>query len=109
MEKPISPNEVHLVIPDIVIRVVNNLINKCWNGKSSTIYTDEIIKAIIKENEETCDYEGLKPSYILDNHWLNFKYLYESVGWNILHKYDIYNGVYYIFIKKNDVNYKENK
>ncbi len=109
MEKPISPNEVHLVIPDIVIRVLNNLINKCWDGNSSTIYCKEIINAIIKENEETCDYESLKPTDILDNHWFNFKYLYESVGWNILYKYDVYLGGYYIFTKRNDVNYEENK
>lgn len=106
MEKPISPNEVNLVIPDIVIRVVNNLINKYWDGKSSTIYYKEIIKAIIKENEETCDYDVLTPSDIFDNRWLNFKYLYESVCWDVSCKYDVYLGGYYIFTKNNNVNYK---
>ena len=100
MIKPITPDEIKLVIPDFIIEAVNKLIQEKWDGHEAIIKQDEIMN-IVSSNDEDDD----KPSRqkIYDKHWLDFEPLYREAGWNVEYDKPAYcehYDAYFKFTKK---------
>lgn len=98
MIKPIRPDEVqnkaNAEIPDFVIRAVNELIAKNWDGSSCTILQKDIVsRAKDFQEEESME----KRAYMItafDYDWLNFEGLYASVGWKVYYDKPAYCETY---------------
>lgn len=96
MIKPISPNEVQLVIPDFIIATVNKLIKEKWDGEEAIIQQDEIL-ALVASN----DPDDNKPSRqtVFDRGWLNFEPMYREIGWHVEYDKPGYNESYKAFFR----------
>ena len=81
MVKPISPNEVKHVIPDLIIEAVNKLIQEKWDGKRAVIKQCEILDRIVNTNQDSPNY--LTRGEIFEKHFLDFENLYRAEGWNV--------------------------
>ena len=83
MIKPIDPENVQEAkncdIPDVIIKVVNEMIVEKWDGSSSTIKQENIVKAVEKRSEYTSE-------EIYNNKWMDFEDLFTRAGWKV--KYD---------------------
>ncbi len=101
--KPITIDEVEKqfveAIPDIIIKVVNNLIVKHWEPLNH--------KAVVKQNEILDEVivldETLTHSKIFDNHWLDIEPIYRKIGWNVVYNKPPYYEdweAYFVFSKK---------
>ena len=81
--KPITIDEVEKqfveAIPDIIIKVVNNLIVKHWEplNHKAVIKQDEILDEIIVLDET------LTHSKVFNNHWLDIEPIYREIGWKV--------------------------
>lgn len=80
--KALSPQEASAVkketMPEIVLETFNKLIVKNFNGKSSTVFQDDVMKIL-------CD-NGLDQGEIYSNHWLDIEDIYRDQGWSV--RYD---------------------
>jgi len=99
--QPITPQEVVdkklETLPDAVIRAFNTLIVKKFDGYESTVEQEEVIKAIMAEDETIGRQE------IFDNHWLDVEDIYRKIGWNVTFDQPGYNesyNAYFSFKKK---------
>lgn len=75
--KPIKPGDVTVDqagIPDGVIEVFNELIQKNWDGRESRIKQRDAIKAI-------CAKMSCKSDEVIKNHWLDVENVYSNSGW----------------------------
>jgi hypothetical protein len=89
--KPIKPEEILKkkleVIPEEMIQAVNELIALNWNGSSSTIRQDKLLRKYF-------ELSGLEDSRsnrdkVFDNHYLDFEQIYGENGWKIkFHAHD---------------------
>lgn len=90
MTKPITPKEVqeNATKPDEIIEAFNELIKKYWDGKQSQFRQMEIVALIIdKMNLDD-------PKIVYDNHWLDVKYIYCRVGWEVIYDKPGYHESY---------------
>jgi hypothetical protein len=93
MEKiqPIKPSEIVekkiKTIPNDMIKAVNDLIVKNWNGKSSTVKQDAIINAYL-DNLTLSEHpneinQSAERDKIFENHFLDFEDIYRKAGWKV--------------------------
>ncbi len=91
--KPITPEEAHRAhrefcetyIPDFVIETVNSLLaaESSNPGRTVTLLQNRIIEEIMKNPAFPDD---ANRQTIFDKHWLVFKEIYESAGWNVVYE-----------------------
>jgi hypothetical protein len=74
------------MIPDVVIKTINELIVKNWNGDSAFVGQRSI--------EKELSAAGLKRSDIFDNKWLNIEDIYRGAGWEVFYDKPGYNESY---------------
>ena len=78
--KPIKPSEVMVKkqgkLPDKVIEAFNELIVQHWDGYTSRIPQDDVVKLIVSK-------VGCTRSHVFDNGWLNIKDIYRKEGWKV--------------------------
>jgi hypothetical protein len=82
--KPISPNEVGLQIPDEVIVAFNELIKRRWDGNESEFTQNDVIELILDISEETKG--NLTRSSIFDRGYLNIESIYGKEGWDVTYE-----------------------
>lgn len=80
MTKPVTPGEVVEVkqahIPDVVIRVMNELIAEGWNGTSSRVYCREAAEAIARQG-------GFTVAEVYDRHMLDIEPIFRKALWRV--------------------------
>lgn len=64
-------------IPVFIVKVMNDLILRKWNGISAVIFKDDVVKEIEKRMPVT-----VIPD-IFNMHWMNIKDFYKEAGWNV--------------------------
>lgn len=74
MIKPISPDELIVIVPDYVITAFNKLLQRKWDGVSVVITVDEAYKAIRAECGRATK---------IETRWLNIEPLYRAEGWDV--------------------------
>lgn len=79
MVEPISPNNIVKKVPDFVIEVFNDLIQKNWNGHYAKFTQEKVVVAILKKT----DNKSVKRVDIFDNHWLDVEPIYRAKGWKV--------------------------
>lgn len=83
MIEPITPAEAQAqkktIIPDFVLKTVNDLIIRRLNGGKAAVKQSEITAVLIEQY-------GHSLTTILEKHWLDFEDAYEAAGWHV--KYD---------------------
>ena len=94
--KPITPQEISkIILPDAIIKVINKLIIKNFDGESAWIEEETIISRII-------DATKYKRSEIFNKGWMNdyiIRTTYKNAGWEV--RYGYYSTSYkFIFTKK---------
>lgn len=77
MTKPISPNDLTLEIPNIVIETFNKLIEKDWDGYQSIVLQDEVLD-ILEEN-------GFDRRDVFRYRYLDIEDLYNAEGWEVVY------------------------
>jgi hypothetical protein len=93
--KPITPNEVHIEIPDKVIEVFNKLIKSNWDGDEAVVYQDDAVGAL-------CGELKVFSSEIYGKHYLDVEEVYRKAGWYVEYDKPGFNDdyrAYYIFRK----------
>jgi hypothetical protein len=84
---PLSPAEASeqqvQQIPDEVFVVFNSLIARDLYDGASTVFQDEVVKALTEQ--------GLRSVDINKNHWLDVEESYRAVGWKVLYEKPGYN------------------
>lgn len=93
MIKALSPNEIldHriTVFPPEMIKAVNNLLMKEFNGSSATILSKDIVAEFMKlTNGEYAQSE------IFKNKWLDFETIFQKSGWKVDYDGPGYNESY---------------
>ncbi len=84
--KPVSPKEIidnlEHIIPQAVLRAVNELLKEKFRGSSVAIKQKEIIR--LAQN-----YDNSLVGKFFENHYLDFEKVYQKVGWKVsYHKPD---------------------
>ena len=98
--KPISPKDIssaHKEIPDIIIKTVNEMIKKKWDGSHSVIFQKELLKAVKAKDA------SLTSNYIFDNNFFDFEPLFRKAGWKVTYDSPAFNEDYeasFMFEKK---------
>ena len=102
MIKPISPDEVKIIIPDFIIQAVNHLIKEKWDGDKSNIKQDEIIERVIDPHNPNAPTRN----EIFSKHWLDFEDIYRKAGWIVDYYKPSYGeesfAAYFIFKKQSN-------
>jgi hypothetical protein len=96
MIKPISPEDLVMLVPDFVIEAVNELIIENWNGREARITQDSIIGRIISK-------ESISRDEIYRRNLLNFEPIFEEAGWEVTYDKPGYcesYKAYFLFKKK---------
>lgn len=100
---PLSPSEIMenkcSSLPEFVIKAVNNLLKKSYNGRDAVIIQVDIIDEIRRLDP------SVTREQIFKNRWLDFEPAFESVGWEIEYDKPGYNESYlanFTFRKKKD-------
>lgn len=103
MVKPISPNEVKHVIPDLIIEAVNKLIQEKWDGQKAVIQQCEILNLVVNDDEDSPNY--LTRGEIFKKKFLDFEDLYRAAGWDVDYNKPAYcesYEPYFTFTKKEE-------
>lgn len=98
MIKPISPNEINKTkyIPDEVIELFNELINRNFNGTEAVFDQDEIVELI---SIKLC----ITREKVFKDKLLDIESIYEKVGWIVKYSKPSYGesfNSFFRFIKK---------
>lgn len=83
------------VIPDFVIRTINRLIAKNWNGSESKIFQESIVQEIYEDSSYTRE-------DIFKEKWLEFEDVYREAGWKVEYDKPSWNEsgkAYFLFTK----------
>lgn len=92
-KKPITLEQVTKVkisnLPKEVIEAFNSLIVKDWNGRSSVISQDDVVKQIIKNFKK--NNKKISKDKIFENHFLDIEGAYRRVGWKVTYDKPGYN------------------
>lgn len=108
---PIKPSEINKLkietIPDEMIKAVNSLILKKWNGTSAIIKQDDIVNEYldnlkISEHPDEIDIR-LERGKVFEYNWLDFEDIYRNAGWRVKFDKPGYNETYepfFVFSKK---------
>ena len=95
--KPITPLEASKRgVPDGVIEVFNNLIQKYYHDGRATFKLDEAVTLVCKKMK-------CKRDVPCDEHWMDVESLYERAGWIVEFDNPAYNETYpatYCFRRK---------
>lgn len=77
---PISPNQVDKtkVIPKEIFDVFDFLIQRNFNGRSATVYQEDVVRMLLEKDFDRND--------IFNNKWLDVESVYSKAGWKV--KYD---------------------
>jgi hypothetical protein len=103
MLKPITPQEIAKVVPDCVIRAVNQLLGENLSGNKVVLKQDDIIRRILCDNDTASmnEEDALKWSLnkdrrniIFNRGWLDFESIYRDVGWKVVYDKPGYNESY---------------
>jgi hypothetical protein len=88
--KPIVPITPHGVlrkkggaIPSIVYEVFNELITSNFDGKSATVYQDDVVFELARRGETRGE--------IFNKRWLDIEEEYRAVGWSVEYEKPAYN------------------
>ncbi len=99
--KPIKPSEVqgqkNVTIPDSIIKSVNELIVKYWNGNESTFKQEELMERVLSEDST------LTREQIFAAHLFDFENLFRKEKWVVVYGKPAYNESYpstFTFSKK---------
>lgn len=101
MITPISPQQAlnEKTLPDGVMKAINDLIIKNYNGQSFTLKQDTIIQEICINMQIDSESRQL----VIDNKWLDFENIYKKVGWNVVYDGPAYNETYEPTFKFNKI------
>jgi hypothetical protein len=99
--KPLSPqdikNDIENIIPDSIVKAVNNFLKRAFRGSMVCITQDEILEEIhLVDNT-------LTRKQIFDNNWLDFEPIFEKAGWKVVFYKSGYNedfNAYFTFTPK---------
>jgi len=96
--KPIRPEEViqslENIIPEWVIKGINEAIRENYRGSSFTIKQPDLIKFMIEQAPGPPEGELPWETLIHRRKWLDFEPLYENFGWKITYDKPGYNETY---------------
>lgn len=88
--KPIRPDEVASAkvkyLPPEVIKAINDLIIKHWNGKNATIKQNELVDEMCKNFNKRYPEDKYVRQDIFNEKYLEFEDAFRTVGWDV--KYD---------------------
>lgn len=88
MIQPIKPQDVEAIpMPDVVIIIFNDLIQRNWDGTKAVVMQSEAVKLIAEEI-------GVEKSDVFKNRWLDVEGLYKEAGWNVRYDAPWYNESY---------------
>jgi len=94
MTEPIKPGEVSRApIPDNVIEVFNELIQKHWDGEKAQFSLNEAVEAVVKRFRGDGN-QGVSVKVLLKNGWLDVEPVYRKVGWIVEYDKPGYNEDY---------------
>ena len=92
MINPIKPSDVVsakiATMPEFVIESFNFLIAKNFDGSSSRVIQDDVVKLI----EIAIECDGDEQEF--DNHWLDIEPIYKQAGWEVVYDKPGYNESY---------------
>ena len=92
---PLSPsditNNLHNIIPDVVITAVNNILTKKYRGSSINITQEEIIREIVRLDP------NMNSEQLFENRWLDIEPIFRSVGWQVEFDKPAYHESYEAF------------
>ena len=90
--KPLSPkdinNDMENIIPDVVIKAVNNLLKKEFRGSSVKLLQKDVISEISKLDD------SMTSKKLFDNNWMDFESLFKKYGWSVVYDGPGYNETY---------------
>lgn len=103
MVKPIKPcdvvscdmvsQEAEPEIPEFVVTVFNDLIQRKWDGNSAVIAEDDAIKEIAKRMPDNFDGSDIFSSFGKWRIWrLSIEDLYTKAGWEVYNEYHVYRA-----------------
>lgn len=81
-------DNLHKIIPTVVITAVNNLLTKNFRGGSITIKQKDITSEIMRLDESVIENE------IYANKWMDFEEVYRQYGWSVSYDKPGYNESY---------------
>ena len=96
--KPIAPSEMSAakVLPDGVIKALNECIVSAWNGHEAIVKLKDAIDSIEVECCYDCDGDRvIGRAEIFKLGWLNIEGAYRAVGWKVEYNQPGYNEDYY--------------
>lgn len=92
----IKPEDIKSKIEADVEHVVDDLLQKRWDGRSAVLTQSEIITALM-------DKMGVSRQYVFNKKLLDFEQAYRDVGWHVYYDKPGYNESYeptFTFTKK---------
>lgn len=92
----IKPEDIKSKIEADVEHVVDNLLQKRWDGRAAVLTQQEIVSALM-------DKMGVNRQYIFDQKFLDFEQAYRDAGWHVYYDKPGYNESYeptFTFTKK---------
>ncbi len=76
---PIKPEDVKVApIPEEVIHVFNDLIQKHWDGEGATIEQGKVLQVVSLAM-------GISKDEVLDRNYLNIEEIYREAGWKVIY------------------------
>ena len=89
---PISPNEVHKKVPEVIFEIVNELIKESWNGDTAIVWQGEVVQEASVRLEMT-------NSQIYDKRWMDIEGNYEERGWKVVYNKPLYYETWLPYFK----------
>lgn len=79
MTKPITlPQEVKSAMPDEIVEVFNDLIQRYWDGRQARFKQEEAVGLIATKL-------SIRPNSVFDKHYLDVEELYRQAGWKVVY------------------------
>ena len=89
----VVPQESEPEIPEFVVTVFNDLIQKKWDGNSAVITEDDAVKEIEKCMPDNFDRSNIFNNFGKWRIWrLAIEDLYTKAGWEVYNEYHVYRA-----------------